>query len=327
MSALLSADPSPLAQQRLASYANDPVWRAIRELLPDGIAFDDAAAPREDYFDWRSSRLHVDRFTNPAARWKLILHHGLGTNGRLLSLLLGRRLSAGACEVAALDLPPYGRSEWTGENLRYEDWVDAAASFAAAEMRRDRRPVVLFGFSAGGMLAYHVASVTEGIAGIVGMCFVDLRDPVVRDAVSAFSPMIDRIGRQLMRLAAASPLRGLRVPIHWVTRMAELVNSAAARRVLLADPHSGATPVSLEFLNSLYAYAPPVDPEHFDRCPVLLAQPAADTWTPLAVSRRFFDRLSVRKEVILLENAGHYPLELPGVRQLADAIERFVASV
>ncbi|MGM0431306.1 MAG: alpha/beta hydrolase, partial [Spirochaetota bacterium] len=51
-------------------------------------------------------------------------------------------------------------------------------------------------------------------------------------------------------------------------------------------------------------------------CPVLMLHPEDDRWTPVEISRLFFDRLRVEKSLILLEGAGHFPIETPGLRQL-----------
>ena len=59
-----------------------------------------------------------------------------------------------------------------------------------------------------------------------------------------------------------------------------------------------------------------IEPEEFDICPVLLAHPEADRWTPVEVSRLFFDKISAPKRLRMLENAGHFPIESPGLQQL-----------
>ncbi|WP_275630063.1 hypothetical protein [Pseudomonas sp. 273] len=85
---------------------------------------------------------------------------------------------------------------------------------------------------------------------------------------------------------------------------------------------------SLRFLSSYLGYVPVLAPEDFDVCPVLLTQPAEDRWTPLALSEPFLKRLR-RVEVTtrLLDNAGHYPLEEPGLGQMNAAILAFVEQV
>jgi alpha-beta hydrolase superfamily lysophospholipase len=72
------------------------------------------------------------------------------------------------------------------------------------------------------------------------------------------------------------------------------------------------------------SWQPPVEPERFATCPVLLAHPGNDAWTPLAVSRPFFDALRVPKELVVLENAGHLPIEEPGLTQLRSALTSFL---
>src|SRR4051812_296462 len=45
------------------------------------------------------------------------------------------------------------------------------------------------------------------------------------------------------------------------------------------------------------------------RCPVLLVHPAADRWTDVSISLPFFEGLRVPKRLVMLENAGHFPVE------------------
>lgn len=71
-----------------------------------------------------------------------------------------------------------------------------------------------------------------------------------------------------------------------------------------------------------------VEPEAFDCCPVLLVHPAADRWTPAALSERFAARISkVDTTVTLLDRAGHFPVEEPGVHQMVEAVRQFLVRV
>ncbi|MGI8308467.1 hypothetical protein [Saccharopolyspora hattusasensis] len=49
-----------------------------------------------------------------------------------------------------------------------------------------------------------------------------------------------------------------------------------------------------------------------------LAHPAEDAWTPVELSRPFFDRLAGAKKLAMLPGAGHLPIESPGVHRLLD---------
>jgi pimeloyl-ACP methyl ester carboxylesterase len=65
-----------------------------------------------------------------------------------------------------------------------------------------------------------------------------------------------------------------------------------------------------------------------DICPILHTQPAADRWSPAELSKPVLDpitKVSVRQ--VMLDNAGHYPLEEPGLTQMQDAIDAFVREV
>lgn len=68
-----------------------------------------------------------------------------------------------------------------------------------------------------------------------------------------------------------------------------------------------------------------MEPEAFSVCPILLTQPAADSWTPLVLSEIFLRRVrQVATKVVMLENAGHYPMEEPGLTQMMEAIDSFI---
>jgi pimeloyl-ACP methyl ester carboxylesterase len=61
---------------------------------------------------------------------------------------------------------------------------------------------------------------------------------------------------------------------------------------------------------------------------VLLTQPAADRWSPHHLSVPFLSRITkVPVTTVMLENAGHYPLEEPGLTQMRDAIAQFTTKV
>ena len=109
------------------------------------------------------------------------------------------------------------------------------------------------------------------------------------------------------------------------SKMSALVNNKAALKACLRDPTSAGKWVTMKFLSSLTTYKPMVEPEAFTVCPILLTQPEKDTWTPLHLSEIFLKRVNrVTTKVVMLNNAGHYPLEQPGLTQLCDAVVDFI---
>ncbi|GAA1038249.1 alpha/beta hydrolase [Streptomyces murinus] len=309
------------------SYREQQAWRDLQRFLPERLRLTDETAPEEEFWDWRGHRVHLDRYPNPGARAKVVLHHGVGTNGRQMSLILGAPLARLGFETVALDNLGYGLTQVRpGTTPSYDDWVDLVVDFLAHERARDGRPIILYGLSAGGMLTYHVAAKAPRgtLAGIVGMTFLDQRLQQVRDE-TAHDRIAARLGGPLMGLLARTPVAGLKCPMSLASKMSALANDPGAMKVFLKDRTSAANWVSIRFLDRYMNYAPAVEPEDFDACPVLLTQPAEDRWTPHHLSVPVLSRITkVPVDTVMLDNAGHYPLEEPGLRQMRDAIADFV---
>lgn len=310
------------------SYATQPLWQELQTFLPADFRIGPGQEPAEEWWPWRGHRIHLDTYRNPEARIKVILFHGVGTNGRQMQMVLGAPLAQRGYETIAIDMPEYGMTEVApGARVRYDDWVQAGSDLIDAELARDERPIVLYGLSAGGMLAYHVAALNRKVSGLVGMTFLDNGLQQVRDE-TARNRFMSRVGGPLLRLGARSPLAALRLPMTLASKMHALVNDPAAMKAWLRDKRSAGNAMTVAFLASYLAYRPVVAPEDFEVCPVLLTQPAQDRWTPLHLSEPFLQRLGrVPVEVVMLDGAGHYPLEQPGLSQMVDAIDTFYRRV
>ena len=58
--------------------------------------------------------------------------------------------------------------------------------------------------------------------------------------------------------------------------------------------------------------------------PVLLVHPDRDEWTPVALSTRVLRRTAAPTRLVLLRECGHFPIEEPGLTDLADAMRDLV---
>jgi len=308
-------------------YRDQQAWRDLQKFLPERLRLTDATAPEEEFWDWHGHRVHLDRYRNPDAKAKVVLHHGVGTNGRQMSLILGAPLARRGFETVALDNLGYGLTQVKpGATPSYDDWVDLVVGFLAFEQSRDDRPIVLYGLSAGGMLTYHVAAKAPRgtLRGIVGMTFLDQRNQQVRDE-TAHDKLTARAGVPLVGVLAKTPAASAKYPMSLASKMSALANDPAAMKILMKDRTSAANWVSVRFLASYGNYAPAVEPQDFDACPVLLTQPAEDRWTPHHLSVPVLSRITkVPVDTVMLQRAGHYPLEDPGLQQMEDAIADFV---
>ena len=306
------------------SYRKQQAWRDIQAFLPEDYRIPEGEEPAEEWWNHLGHRIHLDTYRNPDAPVRVILLHGAGTNGRQMSTILGRPLARRGFETIAIDMPTYGVTHVRPRGIvRYDDWVRIGSDLITRERLKDKRPIVLYGLSAGGMETYHIASINKKVAGIVGMTFLDMGDARTR-LKTAHDWVSGTLGSPAMRALGLTPAKRARIPMSLVSKMTALVNDADALKVCLADPTSAGNRVSLAFLDSYLNYSPAMRPEDFDVCPVLLTQPAADRWTPLALAESFLKRITkVPVETVMLENAGHYPLEQPGLDQMVEAIASF----
>ncbi|KAF5860441.1 hypothetical protein ETB97_001603 [Aspergillus alliaceus] len=107
-----------------------------------------------------------------------------------------------------------------------------------------------------------------------------------------------------------------------------LVSNSDALKDFLADRSSVGFWASMHFLSTYSSYRPTFEPGDFNVCPVLLTQSDQDKWTPLHLSELILSRIKhVPVKTVELENAGHYPLEDPGLQQMADAVIEFVHQI
>jgi alpha-beta hydrolase superfamily lysophospholipase len=275
--------------------------------------------PESTWWRWRNVGAHIERVRIPGSPLRVLLLHGAGTHAAAIWPLAGAMASRGV-EVMVPDMPGYGHTRVRNlGKIRYDDWVDFAVDLARAEAAADPRPLMVFGASMGGMVAYNVAALSGVVAAAAATCLLDTRDPQVRRH-SARYLWLGAAGRPMLR-AVAPVADDLLVPIRLLANMGAVANNRTLIRVAASDPLGGGGRVPLGFVRSFLESVPRVEPENFTACPFLLVHPAADRWTPPRLSIRFFDRIAAPKELVLLDNAGHYPIETPGVHQLADALE------
>ncbi|GAA1452135.1 alpha/beta hydrolase [Nocardiopsis tropica] len=262
--------------------------------------------------------MHADRIGDPGARRRVIFLHGAGGHSGLLwpfSAAVARR----GLYVVAPDLPGYGRTEVGDRSaVRYTDWVSVADEFVRAERDAHDGPLIVAGASMGGLLGYDVATRTGAVDALVATCLLDPRDPAARRRISRHAWLGDAAPR-LMRVVAG-PLAGVSVPMRWLANMAAISNDPQLTRVVLRDRLGGGTSMPLGFLRSFLEWEPAVEPERAGGFGVVLAHPAEDRWTPVEISLPFFERHAGPRKLVLLEGAGHFPVEEPGAGQLVEAI-------
>ena len=281
--------------------------------------------PREEWWTWRDHVVHIDRLTNSNAKVVVMLLHGGGGNGRVLMTLAPMLRDLGA-EVIAPDLPGYGLTiRRRGFVPSYSLWADLAADLAAEESARRGLPLIAFGLSLGGLLAYATAARSEAVKGIVATTMADTRERSTYLEI-ARSRVLAAVSMPFLTIAPPAVKR-LCIPIRWVAPMERITNDPDFSAVFARDPLAGGSRVALGFLHSMQKIHIPIEPEAFTDTPVLVAHPELDPWTPPDLSRRFFDRIAAEKEWVDLEGCGHLPYEEPGRLQMKDALAGFLSKI
>jgi alpha-beta hydrolase superfamily lysophospholipase len=314
----------PSSNNLFPRYAAETGWRRIQALLPEHLRFKEPSSqPTEEWLPLGTFSVHLDCWRRPKSTASLVLVHGGGGNGRLLAPY-GAMAAMAGYEVIAPDLPGYGLTQVKSKRrLVYEDWRDTVAGVLEMQARRTEGPIIIFGLSMGGMLAYDATVRTRIPNGLIVTCLLDPRDAMVRRSLVRWAWMASLIGPMLSTVPALTDL--LPVPMRVVGNMRGVANNPELSQAIVSDPHAGGTWMPGRFLRTFVNSAPLVEPEAFDVCPVLLAHPADDRWTDISITRAFFDRLSIEKRLVMLENAGHLPVEEPGATQLRVALLDFLA--
>lgn len=301
-------------------YTQHVQWKLLQEKLPVYNRIDELVFPTESFTEIDGFTVHLDTYT-PAtsSNTTIIIFHGVGGNGRLLSFMAVPFAKQGF-RVICPDLPGYGYTK-CANSPTYEDWISTGSQLVQHEIVTGRK-VFLMGLSAGGMLAYNVACTNENVAGLIVTNILDNRQQEVRD-YSAKNRFQARYGISILN-KMPSCIKKMKIPVRMVCNMNALVNDRSVLKILLDDLVGAGSTVEINFLLTMMNHSPVLEPEYFKKVPALMVHPEHDNWTPVKISEIFFDKISSVKEKIILNKAGHFPLENPGIKQLEENTVEFI---
>ena len=303
----------------MATYTGQRAWKEIEGFLPEQLHYTETYKPTEEIWNWKGNKVHLDTFRNANAPAKIICFHGVGTNGRQISMIIGGPLARYGFETITVDMPTYGVTEVNPDMLiTYADWVQCGSDLIDEELKKDDRPIFIYGLSAGGMETYHVAAKnrSKNIKGIIGMTFLDQRKAIVRRE-TANDKVSGTIGETMVGLQCRLGRKNAKMKMKDASKMTALVNDPKCLDIMMNDVTSAGNSATLAFLYSYMTYQPDMEPEQFDVCPVLLTQPEKDRWTPQFLSDPFLDaikKVTVKKTI--LKNGSHYPIEAEALADL-----------
>ncbi|MBC9911600.1 alpha/beta hydrolase [Chitinophaga varians] len=310
----------------MKTYPANNAWKQLNALLPSGFRMSEVNMPLEEEWEWKGNKIHLDRYPSPDAKYRLFLHHGVGTNGRQMSMIFGHKIAALGYDVVAIDNLGYGMTEVNQKDITYEDWVHCFADFVHAETKRDYKKPVLYGLSAGGMLCYNAACFMQEVHGIIGMCFLKNDDKQIGKETAKFG-WANRLTFPVMKALCKIGFKRVKIPMKAVSKMNCLANDKDALKIFLKDKTSAGASVQMQFMYEYAHYKLPVPVNQFDKCPILLTQPEKDRWTPLHLSEISMKGIKAPYTVKILENGGHYPMENTALQQLVQYADEFIQSL
>lgn len=265
-------------------------------------------------------KIHIDHYKPTYPKGKIILFHGVGGNGRLLSFIALPLLKNGF-EIICPDMPLYGYTRYSNP-ITYDTWVSCGSQIVKHYQKENSLPTFLLGLSAGGMLAYQVSNECSNIRGLIVTCILDQRNPDVTKGTASNS-LLAVVGKPLMS-AIHHYVGTVKIPMKLIANMKAITNNKELAELLMKDKKSSGVMVPLAFVYSMLTPNIRIEPENFSSCPILLVHPGDDRWANIGLSQIFFNRLACQKKAIILDGAGHFPIESLGLRQMEKACVDFL---
>lgn len=254
-----------------------------------------ALAQRTDHvLLWRDRRLHVEEFRNGVSAPIVVFHHGYGAYSALYSPFLAALSSRGA-RVLAIDRPGHGLSEGRRGDCTVAELAEATRHVLQTLLGLSRRPVVVFGSSAGGMLTSCLIPHLDAIV-----------DAYICHGVHNPAHSIRGLAPALRTVADLVP--GARFPYRLIPRQ---VRVGISDEPVVRDwfrPGSDDLATFDQTLRSVLSmsatYAPPRPLHEVDR-PVLVVAGSADRMLPLQRVRASLGRMALRRPTLEVIDGAH----------------------
>lgn len=278
--------------------------------------------PQEYYLNILGINIHIDHYTQEKPKGRVILFHGVGGNGRLLSFI-ALPFQQNGFEVVCPDLPLYGYTEYKGK-ITYDTWVNTGTEIVKHYQNNDNVKTFIFGLSAGGMLAYQVVCESVNISGLMLTCILDQRNIEITKRTAKY-PFYATFGKPLME-ATQKLFGNVKIPLKMISNMKAIANNKDLVDLLIRDKKCSGVMVPVSFIYTMMTPKINIEPENFNLTPLLLVHPENDNWTDVSLSRSFYDRLACAKELKILDGAGHFPIEEHGLKQMTKYCLEFLNS-
>lgn len=303
----------------MKSFRSNPSWNNYRTILVEEFGIALMEEPRESSREVRGHQIRIDEWpASGLVKGTLVLVHGGGGNGRILAPF-AEPIAKQGWKVLAPDLPGYGLTQSArGYRGEYSEWPAVIAEIADNEPG----PVVLMGLSMGGMTAFLAGQSSRRVRGVIVTTLLDFSnaDVFVRAARWKW------LGRLSLVSMAVAPWLFDRIfmPLSLAAPLAAMSSNERMKDYFRHDPLIGARWKAARFFRMVHQHRVQ---SWALQCPLLLAHPGADDWTPTAMSLPIYDRIIAEKRFIELSNGSHLPAEQPAYTELFLAMSTFLDGI
>ncbi|MCI5048420.1 MAG: alpha/beta hydrolase [Aquisalinus sp.] len=297
-------------------FDESPSWITYQRILEKEFDLRLDFTPQEQRINVRGHMLRYDEWlpaTWPAGT--VILVHGAGGNGRILAPF-AEIFAAQGWRVIAPDLPGFGLTE-PAPSFRWEyaEWPAVIVDLAA----RQSGPVALMGLSMGGLTAFLAAQQSDAVEAVIATTLLDLSDPKIF-ALAARWRWLGSFSGWSMRVLPWI-MDQVWLPLRLVTPLNLMTANKRLRAYFNTDPMLGNSWKPVRFFRTLHQYELPALNL---RCPFLLVHPGADEWTPVDLSLPLYEKIQSDKQLLVLSNGSHAPIEQPALEELRMAMTDFL---
>jgi alpha-beta hydrolase superfamily lysophospholipase len=303
----------------MKSFRNTRSWTEYRTILAEEFGITLMQEPEESYRLVRGHKVRIDQWSpSVPANGTVMLVHGGGGNGRILAPL-AEPIAGFGWRVIAPDLPGYGLSEPApGFRGEYEEWPAVLAEIADAESG----PLVMMGFSMGGLTAFLAAQTCRNVRGVIATTLLDLNDQDIFVCASRWK----WLGRLSLFSIQTMPWLFDRIvmPLSMATPLAAMSSNKRMQAYFKKDPLIGAGWKPARFFRTAHNHR--VECWAL-QCPLLLVHPGEDSWTPTEFSLRVFEKIDATKRFVELSNGSHLPAETPAYYELVAEVTRFLNEI
>lgn len=309
----------------MKTYSNQDNWKRVQYFYPERMRINRSNYPKEEIWDRKNMKVHIDRYVpvKTPKDVKVLLVHGGGGNGRLM-FPFGVSLVNRGYECVSPDMPGFGLTTYKN-TIDYQDWINLLVDLIDKEHKKDQKPIVIIGISLGGMLAYQVACLSNYVSGLIVTALLDTTTSESKK-ILAKNDIIATIGNTVVEKLAGF-VDNIKVPIGELTPMDKMANNEDYIYLLKKSKIASGSWVPIKWIRTMQTTSAAIEPEHFDKAPLLFLHPEEDQLLSFEDSKAFFDKLNCPKNLVYLKNCGHIPLEEPGITQMEEEILLFLSKI